>query len=228
MSWADDEQSQHSWYNPETIITTKEQMGRFIDDHQLKLRYHPRFAAVYDQQNNNLPVASTSNLTTKPLIATSSKQIGYPPYDWGIILKKLGAADHAGKRTICDNIAIELDRACRKIIGHYDPRTSKTPDDIMQVVDDVQMMDRLATDICPAPTSGLRHAMRLPTIALRECMSLICTQLAKHPLPSLGETLGEEQVKMVLHKLSMVDAIMKKMNPRSGVESGIEKLKHMF
>jgi hypothetical protein len=33
---------------------------------------------------------------------------------------------------------------------------------------------------------------------------------------------------MVLHNLSMVDAIMKKMDPRSGIKSGIEKIKHMF
>jgi hypothetical protein len=203
-------------------------MEQFIDDHQLKLRYHPRFAAVYDQENTNLPVASTSNRNSGPPIANPSQQIGYPPYNWGLILKELGAADHTGKRTICNGIAVELGCACREIYCHYDPRISETPDDIMQVVNDVLVMDRLATDICQAPTSELRHAMRLPTIDLRECMSAICTQLAKHPLPFLSRTLGEEQVQMVLHKLSMVDAIMKKMDPRSGIKSGIEKIKHMF
>jgi hypothetical protein len=228
VSCTEDGQFRLLRYDPESVIATKEQMEQFIDDHQLKLQYHPRFAAVYDQQNNNLPVASTSHCTTEPLIATSGKQIGYPPCDWDIINKKLGTSDQIGKRLICDDIAAKLTRTCRKIIHHYNPKTSDTPNDITQVVNDVVVMDKIATDISVAPTSELRYAMHIPLLILRDCMSAICTQLAKSPLAFLTETLGEEQLKMVLHKVSMIDAIMKKMSPRSGVESEIEKIKHMF
>jgi len=207
-------------------------MARFIDDHHIKLRYHPQFVAVYDQEepHNNHSGASISSLANGPLIATSSEQTGLPPYDWDIITCQMDGCDIAGKGAICTEVGYKLSSAFRRITEHCDPLSFNHPNGVTQFVDNVQTMERLAANMlsAPHPDLKLRTLVSGPAYGLRECMSAICTQLAKIPLPLLTRTLGMEQHRKVLNQLRTVDDIMKKMNPRSGVESGIEKVKHMF
>jgi hypothetical protein len=194
-------------------------MARFIDDHHLKLQYHPMFAAVYHSRSSSIPMVYTYPIRGNGT-SNSTRQIQCPPLDWRTVGERLRALDALDKALMYYDIIQGFCSSYDNITLHCQSNTAVRDVTIEGLAGSVQLMSKLAINMFEATARGLSK--------LRDCMSTLCAELAKYSTSEIANGLDWIQRKRVLEGLCKVEQILKGESTGVIYQSGIEKVTHLF